>query len=39
MQAELPGLRAVTVAGVGHPPTLAEAEAQAAIAALLAEVS
>jgi pimeloyl-ACP methyl ester carboxylesterase len=38
MQAGLPGLRAVTVAGAGHPPTLAEPEAQAAIADLLAEV-
>jgi pimeloyl-ACP methyl ester carboxylesterase len=39
MQAELPGLRAATVAGVGHPPTLAEPEAQTSIAELLAEVS
>lgn len=38
MQRELPRLKAVTVAGVGHPPTLAEPEAQAAIAELLAEV-
>ena len=39
MVKELPGLRAVTVPGVGHPPTLAEPEAQAAIAELLAEVA
>ena len=39
MQAELPKLRAVTVPGVGHPPTLAEPKAQSAIAAWLAEVA
>jgi pimeloyl-ACP methyl ester carboxylesterase len=39
MQRELPRLKALTVAGVGHPPTLAEPEAQAAIAELLAEVA
>jgi pimeloyl-ACP methyl ester carboxylesterase len=39
MQSELAGLRAVTVPRVGHPPTLAEAEAQQAIAELLAEVA
>jgi pimeloyl-ACP methyl ester carboxylesterase len=39
MQAELPGLKAVTVPRVGHPPTLAEPEAQQAIAGLLAEVA
>ena len=39
MQAELPGLRAVTVPRVGHPPTLAEPAAQQAIAELLAEVA
>jgi pimeloyl-ACP methyl ester carboxylesterase len=39
MQAALPKLRAATVAGVGHPPTLAEPEAQSAIAELLAEVA
>ena len=39
MKAELPGLKAVTVPRVGHPPTLAESQAQKAIAALLAEVA
>lgn len=39
MQAELPGLKAVTVPRVGHPPTLAEPRAQQAIAELLAEVA
>jgi pimeloyl-ACP methyl ester carboxylesterase len=39
MQAALPGLKAVTVPRVGHPPTLAETEAQEAIARLLAEVA
>jgi pimeloyl-ACP methyl ester carboxylesterase len=39
MQAELPGLKAVSVPRVGHPPTLAEPEAQRAIAELLAEVA
>ena len=39
MRAELPGLKLVTVARVGHPPMLAEPEAQAAIAELLAEVA
>nr|WP_166179134.1 alpha/beta hydrolase [Altererythrobacter segetis] len=39
MQAELPGLKAVTVPRVGHPPTLAEPQAQQAIADLLAEVA
>jgi pimeloyl-ACP methyl ester carboxylesterase len=39
MQAELPGLGAVTVPRVGHPPTLAEPRAQQAIAELLAEVA
>jgi pimeloyl-ACP methyl ester carboxylesterase len=39
MQAELPKLRAVRVPRVGHPPSLAEPEAQAAIADLLAEVA
>lgn len=39
MAAEVPGLRAVAVPRVGHAPTLAEPEAQAAIADLLAEVA
>ena len=39
MQADLPGLKAVTVPRVGHPPTLAEPEAQAAIAAMLVEAA
>ena len=39
MQAELPGLKAVIVPRVGHPPTLAEPAAQQAIADLLAEAS
>jgi pimeloyl-ACP methyl ester carboxylesterase len=39
MQAEVPGLRAATVPRVGHAPTLAEPEAQRAIAALLAEIA
>jgi pimeloyl-ACP methyl ester carboxylesterase len=39
MLAELPGLRAVTILRVGHPPTLAEPEAQSAIHGLLAEVA
>jgi pimeloyl-ACP methyl ester carboxylesterase len=39
MQAEVPGLRAATVPRVGHAPTLAEPEAQRAIARLLAEVA
>jgi pimeloyl-ACP methyl ester carboxylesterase len=39
MQSEVPGLRAATVPRVGHAPTLAEPEAQRAIAALLAEVA
>jgi pimeloyl-ACP methyl ester carboxylesterase len=39
MGAELPGLKAVTVPGVGHAPTLAEPQARKAIAALLAEVA
>jgi hypothetical protein len=39
MQAELPHLRAVTVPRTGHPPTLAEPQAEAAIAELLAEVA
>lgn len=39
MQAELPTLRAATVPRVGHAPTLAEPEAQRAIADLLAEVA
>jgi len=39
MQSELPGLKAVTVPRVGHPPTLAEPAAQQAIAQLLAEVA
>lgn len=37
MKAELPGLNAVTVPRVGHPPTLAEPQAQQAISELLAE--
>jgi len=39
METELPRLRSASVPGVGHPPTLAEPEAQAAIATLLAEVA
>lgn len=39
MQAELAEMRAVIIPNVGHPPTLAEPEAQAAIADLLAEVA
>ncbi|MGZ3258442.1 MAG: alpha/beta fold hydrolase [Croceibacterium sp.] len=39
MQTELPGLKAVTVPRVGHPPTLGEPEAQQAIADLFAEVA
>jgi len=39
MKAALPDLRVVTVPRVGHPPTLAEPQAQAAIADLLAEVA
>jgi pimeloyl-ACP methyl ester carboxylesterase len=39
MQAEVPGIRAATVPRVGHAPTLGEAEAQRAIAELLAEVA
>ena len=39
MQAALPGLKAVTVPRVGHPPTLAEPIAQQAIAELLAEAA
>ncbi len=39
MQAEVPGLKLVTVPRVGHPPTLAEPEARTAIAELLAEVA
>lgn len=39
MQAALPALKAVTVPRVGHPPTLAEPEARAAIADLLTEVA
>lgn len=38
MAAEVPGLEAVTVPRVGHPPTLAEPVAQAAIARLLAKI-
>lgn len=39
MKAALPWLKTVTVKRVGHPPTLAEPEAQRAIADLLAEVA
>lgn len=39
MQAELPHAKLVTVPRVGHAPTLAEPEAQAAIADWLAEVA
>ena len=39
MQAQLPDMAAVTVPGVGHVPTLAEPEAQSAIAKLLARVA
>jgi pimeloyl-ACP methyl ester carboxylesterase len=39
MKKDLPGLQAVTVKRVGHAPTLAEPEAQQAIAAFLAEVA
>jgi pimeloyl-ACP methyl ester carboxylesterase len=39
MKKELPALKAVTVKRVGHPPTLAEPEAQQAIADFLAEVA
>ncbi|MBO0749946.1 MAG: alpha/beta hydrolase, partial [Porphyrobacter sp.] len=39
MKAELPGLKAVTVPRVGHPPTLAEPQAQKAIAELLTGVA
>ena len=39
MQADLPGMAAVTVPDVGHPPTLEEPVAQAAIARLLGEVA
>lgn len=39
MQSEIPTMRAVTVPRVGHAPTLAEPEAQKAIADLLAEVA
>lgn len=39
MAARLPGLRAITVPGVGHAPTLAEPVAVAGIDALLAEVA
>jgi len=39
MKAQMPALRAVTVKRVGHPPTLAEPDAQKAIASLLAEVA
>jgi pimeloyl-ACP methyl ester carboxylesterase len=39
MKEALPSLKAVTVPRVGHPPTLAEPQAQKAIAALLTEVA
>jgi pimeloyl-ACP methyl ester carboxylesterase len=39
MQARLPAAEAVTVAGVGHAPTLDEPEAVAAIARLLARIA
>ncbi|HEY7807835.1 MAG TPA: alpha/beta hydrolase [Croceibacterium sp.] len=39
MLAEMPGLRAETIPRVGHPPTLAEPEAQSAIDGLLTEVA
>ena len=39
MKAEMPSLKAVTVKRVGHPPTLAEPDAQKAIASFLAEVA
>jgi pimeloyl-ACP methyl ester carboxylesterase len=38
MKAELPGLKAVTIKRVGHAPTLAEPDAQKAIADFLAKV-
>lgn len=39
MEDQIAGLEAVTVPGVGHAPTLAEPEAQAAIARLLEKVA
>jgi hypothetical protein len=39
MRSELRGLRTVTVARVGHAPTLDEPVAQRGIAALLAKVA
>jgi pimeloyl-ACP methyl ester carboxylesterase len=39
MKAEWPGLKAITVPRVGHPPTLAEPQAQRAIADLLAALA
>jgi len=39
MAEEVPGLETVTVPRVGHPPTLAEPAAQAAIARLLAQIA
>ncbi len=39
MQARLPKAEAVTIGGIGHAPTLDEAEARAAIDALLARIS
>jgi len=39
MKAEMPAIKTVTVKRVGHPPTLAEPDAQKAIASFLAEVA
>ncbi|MGB3167387.1 MAG: alpha/beta hydrolase [Alteraurantiacibacter sp.] len=39
MQNEMPDMAAVTVPGVGHPPTLEEPAAQAAIAQLLGRIA
>ena len=39
MQREMPDMAAVTVPGVGHPPTLEEPAAQAAIAQLLGRIA
>lgn len=39
MKKDMPAMHVVTIPGLGHAPTLEEPEAQAAIAALLAEVA
>jgi pimeloyl-ACP methyl ester carboxylesterase len=39
MKADRPGLKTLTVKRVGHPPTLADPDAQKAIASFLAEVA